>query len=1083
MRDEEKTRKQLIEDLLELRHQNAVLRKSGDGGRPENLLRARLRLAHFALSHSMEELLQATLDEAELLTDSAIGFYHFIEEDQKTLSLQAWSTKTLLRMCSAKGKGRHYDVDEAGVWVDCVRERRPVVHNDYLTLKHRKGLPPGHAAVVRELVVPVFRGDRIVAIIGVGNKPREYDDHDVEAVSLLADLAWDIVESRKAEDKLRESNTRLQALINSIPDMVVFKDVGGKHLIVNKAVEEFTGLSHEEIEGKTEAQLLPPDLAGACKQSDEAVLKSRRPLRFEENCTDRAGLKVYFDTIKAPIIDSLDNVAGLVAISRDVTDRLKIEEALRSSELRLTEAQHIAHIGDWEWDIATNGVRWSDELYRIYGYGPHEISPDYGIIVGAMHPESREDFLKSIDAALKGESPFEMDYTFFRKDGSVAVLHTIGKVLYDSGGNAERMVGTVQDITDQKRAQKALGESEEKFRGIFDRANDGILIANVTTRRFTLANRTMCRMLGYPLEEIINLSIEDIHPVDELPRVLAEFDKQTRGEKTVAENLPVMRKDGSVFYADIGTTIIPLAGEQCAIGIFRDITERKKMEEALRNSRSFIESILDTVDQAFVVIDRDYRIVLANSAYGGQSSMPVEDLIGRHCYEISHQSTKPCYEAGEECAVRHSFEKGEPHTCVHKHYTRDGGILYVETKSYPLKDTAGEVVSAIEVINNITDKHLLEEQILRTQKLEAVGLLAGGIAHDFNNLLMGIFGGISMAKTFSDKNGNPYRMLEEAEKALDQARNLTKQLLTFSKGGEPVKSVLYLPSVIHSSVKFALSGSTVNYVFSMDDDLWLVEADEGQMKQVMHNLVINAGEAMPEGGTVRIEAGNVVVDGKGGLPVRPGKYVRMVIADTGTGISDAHISRIFDPYFTTKQRGSGLGLTTSYSIIKKHGGIIDVKSELGAGTTFFIYIPASEEKTLPEKAHEKRSFAGKGRILLMDDEEVVRTVAGYMLTILGYEVDFAEIGEKAVEKYSEAMKTDNPFKAVILDLTVRGGMGGRDTLMSLYKEDPEVRAVVSSGYSEDSILSNYKRYGFKAVLSKPYDIDELGGVLHAVIEG
>ncbi len=341
------------------------------------------------------------------------------------------------------------------------------------------------------------------------------------------------------------------------------------------------------------------------------------------------------------------------------------------------------------------------------------------------------------------------------------------------------------------------------------------------------------------------------------------------------------------------------------------------------------------------MIDKEYRIVLANNAYSSQESMPARDIIGRHCFEISHRSDKRCHERGEECSVRHSFEKGEPHACIHRHYNRNGGVIYVETKSYPLKNASGRIVSAIEVIKNITDRHLLEEQLLRARKLEAVGLLAGGIAHDFNNLLQGVFGSLSLAKMFADKEGKVLRMLEDAETALTRARNLTRQLLTFSKGGEPVKKVISLPPVIHNSVKFALSGSSVNYLCSIDDKLRLVEADEGQINEVMHNIVLNAIEAMPEGGTIRLEVGNVELDAKSSLPLGKGHYVRIAIEDSGTGIPDSHLSKIFDPYFTTKRKGSGLGLTTSYSIIKKHGGLLDVKSQLGLGSTFFVYLPAS----------------------------------------------------------------------------------------------------------------------------------------------
>ena len=531
---------------------------------------------------------------------------------------------------------------------------------------------------------------------------------------------------------------------------------------------------------------------------------------------------------------------------------------------------------------------------------------------------------------------------------------------------------------------------------------------------------------------------------------------------------------GEVSYDPTGKPLIKS-------GTVQDITESKKTEEALRQSREFIKTILDTVDEAFIVIDADYRIIMVNSAYGRQTGMPAEDIIGRHCYEISHQSSKPCYEQGEECAVRHSFERGEPHTCVHRHSDKNGNVLYVETKSYPLRDASGKVISAIEVINNITDKHLLEEQILRTQKLEAVGLLAGGIAHDFNNLLQGVFGNISMVKMRSDKDSASYRMLEEAERALNLARNLTRQLLTFSKGGEPVKEVVSLPLVIQDSVKFALSGSNVKYTFSMDENLWPVEADEGQISQVINNIVLNAGDAMPEGGTIKIQVRNVLLGEKSILPLEKGKYVMIVIEDSGIGILSHHLSKIFDPYFTTKQKGSGLGLATSYTIIKKHDGIMDVKSEPGVGSTFFIYLPASGKKLPSAEAKVKKLLTGKGKILVMDDEEIIRIVTGQMLKALGYEAAFAENGEQAVEKYSDAQQSNKPFDAVILDLTVRGGMGGHDTVKKLMEMDPDVNAIVSSGYTEDTLMSHYTNAGFKAGLSKPYDIEELSKTLSRII--
>ena len=506
----------------------------------------------------------------------------------------------------------------------------------------------------------------------------------------------------------------------------------------------------------------------------------------------------------------------------------------------------------------------------------------------------------------------------------------------------------------------------------------------------------------------------------------------------------------------------------------------KTVEEKIRQSEAFIRNILDTVDEGFIVIDRDFRILTANKAYCSQVGESCDSVIGRHCYEISHKTLRPCYEEGEECAVRHVFETGEPHIALHKHPDAKGSILYVETKAFPIKDSTGAVTSVIETVNNITEKHLLEEEQLKSQKLEAIGTLAGGIAHDFNNLLQGVFGYISMAKLTLDQKERSLTMLEQAEKALHMSVNLTTQLLTFSKGGKPVKKNIQLKSVLENSVRFALSGSSVDFRIRFAEDLWGVDADEGQIGQVVQNIVLNADQAMPLGGTITIAAKNVHAPHKGlSARLAEGNYVEISIKDNGIGIPEEYIPRLFDPYFTTKEKGSGLGLATSYSIIKNHSGLIDVKSQLGKGSTFLVYLPAVEaeeerSRIIPETADTVR----KGRVLVMDDEEIIRNIVGIMLKALGHEVELAENGEEVIAKYREALSSGRRFDSVILDLTVRGGMGGEEALLELLALDPEVKAVVSSGYADSAAISEYESRGFSACLAKPYEVDALRDVIN-----
>ena len=428
-------------------------------------------------------------------------------------------------------------------------------------------------------------------------------------------------------------------------------------------------------------------------------------------------------------------------------------------------------------------------------------------------------------------------------------------------------------------------------------------------------------------------------------------------------------------------------------------------------------------------------------------------------------------------------------------FPKDGKVCYVEIANYGEYDGENcysnrHFLGTVGVIRDISDRKKLEQkqieldqQVFHSKKMEAIGILAGGIAHDFNNLLQGVFGYISLAKINLDQPEECRAMLEQAEKALHMSVNLTTQLLTFSRGGKPVKKRMMVLPIIENSAKFALSGSRTDYSIENDSELPLVEADEGQISQVIQNIVMNADHAMPMSGTVLINVQNVCAPGEG-LPfsLTAGRYIKISIKDNGIGIPEHYLQRIFDPYFTTKDKGSGLGLAASYSIIQNHGGIIDVKSEMGKGSAFSIYMPASdmEEQTI-KTVPAALTYTREGRILVMDDEKLVRDTAGAMIKALGHRVEFALNGEEAVDMYREDMSSNKRFDIVIMDLTIRGGMGGKEAMNKLLEVDPDVKAVVSSGYAEDSVISEYAKYGFSAYLKKPYKVETLQNILHDLL--
>jgi signal transduction histidine kinase/CheY-like chemotaxis protein len=413
--------------------------------------------------------------------------------------------------------------------------------------------------------------------------------------------------------------------------------------------------------------------------------------------------------------------------------------------------------------------------------------------------------------------------------------------------------------------------------------------------------------------------------------------------------------------------------------------------------------------------------------------------------------------------------------------TLDGIDKHVRVDCYFIRDprTDEEVIEV--VMQDVTDLRKMEAELQKASKLESISILASGIAHDFNNILTVIMGNTSLAMMSLKPDDPAARSLAQAEKACLSAKGLTEQLLTFAKGGAPVTRAMSLAQLITESAGFVLRGSNVKCSFRIAEDLWAAEVDAGQFSRVIDNLVINAVQAMPAGGAMVIRAENVTVADRRRLPMKPGPYVRISVEDRGTGMAPEVLAKVFDPFFTTKAKGSGLGLTICYSIVTRHGGYLSAESEAGKGSTFCIHLPASERQ--PEAADPKdvSALTGRGRILLMDDEALVRDVASNILLHLGYEVECAEDGEEAIEKYRRALDSDRPFDAVVMDLTVPGGLGGKDAVARLLQIDPRVVALASSGYSHDPIMADPAAYGFKGSLSKPYTTAELGRALQKLL--
>ena len=385
------------------------------------------------------------------------------------------------------------------------------------------------------------------------------------------------------------------------------------------------------------------------------------------------------------------------------------------------------------------------------------------------------------------------------------------------------------------------------------------------------------------------------------------------------------------------------------------------------------------------------------------------------------------------------------------------------------------------LLEQIAERQRMEDELLKARKIKSVGVLAAGIAHDFNNLLTGVLGYVSLAKVVAQTDAKVVAYLTAAEQACQRATALTQQLLTFAKGGAPVRHTVSLVELLKECVDFVLRGANVRGDIQIAADLWAVNVDAGQINQVIHNVVLNAMQAMPGGGTVQMRAENVILAAGVPFPLPEGRYVKITVQDSGCGIPTKVLANIFDPYFTTKAEGSGLGLTTAYAIVIKHEGYITIASEVGVGTTVVIYLPASQKAPVSASTHPHIPLRGSGRILVVDDEAMVRNVLRQLLESLGYMVECVQDGTDAVAAYQRAQAAGQPFAVVILDYTIPGGMGGLETLTRLRAIDPQVTALISSGYANNPVMADWAYYGFNGVVAKPYTMAQLQEALHNVL--
>jgi PAS domain S-box-containing protein len=728
-------------------------------------------------------------------------------------------------------------------------------------------------------------------------------------------------------------------------------------------------------------------------------------------------------------------------IGHDITEQKLAEEAIKNNEEQFkTLVSNIPGVVyRCDNDHGRSMTYLSDNIKELSGYPPSDfIGNRVRSYPSIIHPDDAERVHRTIQDGVKEKRPYVIDYRIIMSNGEIMPVHEKGQGVFGPNSALLYLDGVIFDITVRKEAEEALRKAhemlEDKVRertAELAEANQTLQEDNIERRESELQIADKARRLKNLSELSMMLTGEPLDVFKHITRMIGELLgvrvvclSEVRGDELWFLSVYI---DGKVI-TDVGhcpLNITPCATveETKEIRIYDHVVE--KFPEAAFLSKYNAHSYC-----GFPAIDNDGEVVA------------VTCLLDDKPHDFSQE---------------------------------DQDLMQI---------FARRVASEMERNKYLTQNRKMEAELLKARKLESLGVLAGGIAHDFNNLLTAVLGNISFMLHSVNPDDKNHKRLLDAEKATLRAKDLTQQLLTFSKGGAPILKTVAVAELIKESAGFALMGSNVLSRFDLAPDLMAAEVDEGQISQVINNMVINADHAMPDGGTINIRARNVTLAPREIGPLRAGRYVVISIEDHGIGIPKEHLLKIFDPYFTSKQKGSGLGLATAYSIIKKHGGLITVTSEVGSGTTFRIYLSASKGKAAKvEAAPPHPAISGKGRVLVMDDEAIIRDLACEILEAVGYEAVCVADGRETIDMYTEAKESGRPFDLVVMDLTVPGGMGGMETIVELLDINPDVLAIVSSGYSNDPIMAQHKKYGFSGVIAKPYRASDLTGLINTLLSG
>jgi two-component system cell cycle sensor histidine kinase/response regulator CckA len=900
----------------------------------------------------------------------------------------------------------------------------------------------------------------------------------------------DITDQKGLREELYSERKRFQTIADNMPFGMIMIDRNNRYTYVNPKFTELFGYDLKDIpDGRIWFRKAFPD-----KDYRQEVIKT---WINDFTASNRGEGKTRTFTIQCK--DGAEKIAAIASVHiksgeyiiafMDITERKKAEEALRESEERYRIA--IEHSNDGVSIIGQDLIHIyvSNRYTEIFGYdNPDEIIGQP--VERIVHPSDRERVRRYGTIRQQGGyAPARYEFTGIKKDRTPIYAEVSVTMITYKGQRS--LLAYLRDITDRKNAEESLRKSEERYRNIFENTMVGIF-QSTPAGRYINVNPALATMHGFDSSEDMIYSVTDIgqqiyvRPEDRIRYMeLLEKNNMTRGYES-----PLYRKDRSIIWISMNVMAIRDGNGTILYyeGFVEDITERKKAENALKESEEKYRNIFENAVEGIFQSTPEGRFISVNPAMTKMCGFDSPEEMISSIRDIAHEHyTDPA----QRITFRQIIEQqGSIENFEHQTYRKDGKRIWVSTNSRAVRDQEGRTLYYEGTYQDITsrkqdeeEKARLQAQFFQAQKMEAVGTLAGGIAHDFNNLLMGIQGYASLMLYNMEINNPNYEKLKNIEDLVRSGAELTKQLLGFARGGKYTVKPADLNEIIEkTSVMFGRTKKEIAIHKKYAEDLYAVEVDQGQFEQVLLNLYVNAWQAMPAGGTIYIETTNAVLDAAFTRPysVKPGRYVKVSITDTGSGMDEKTKERIFEPFFTTKEmgRGTGLGLASAYGIIKNHQGIIEVISEEGEGSTFIIYLPASGKQAIKEIRPSGTIVRGKETILIVDDEETILRVSSELLTMLGYKVLAAQNGKDALNIYGEHR---SKIDLVILDM-IMPDMGGEETFRLLKAMKPGIRVILSSGYSMNGHAKKILDQGCKAFLQKPFNIDELSQKIRYALE-